>query len=100
MKSPKPPKVVPRSLLILRRRVLAEMRKPGQDRRPRFESDAELAHFLGVEPSHMSHFLRSQKPQNIRGVSWAVVDKLAEAFNLHIWELFYTDVPVDDWRVK
>jgi hypothetical protein len=96
---PSPPKPVPQSLLLLRRRVLEEMRKPGPDGRPRFESDAELAHFLGVQPSHISHFLRSTKLRNIRGVSWEIVDKLATVFDLQVWQLFYTDAPYT-WRTK
>ncbi len=88
-------------MLILRRRVLEELRKPkGQGGRPLFESDAALARFLEVDPSHISHFLRADKPKNIRGVGWETVDKLAVLFNLEIWELFYTHAPFDDWRVK
>ncbi len=101
MKPPRAPKPVPKSVLILRRRVLEELRKPkGPDRQRLFETDAELARFLDVHPSHISHFLRAPKPQNIRGLSWEAVDKLAEVFNLEIWELFYTHAPFDDWRVK
>jgi len=83
------------SLQILRRRVLEEMRKPGRDGRPRFASDAQLAQVLHVDPSHISHFLRSGK----RGVSWALVDQLATVFDLQIWQLFYTDAPYQ-WRTK
>ncbi len=87
-------------MLILRRRVLEELRKPrGPQKQPLFASDAELARFLGVRPSHISHFLRSNKLHNVRGVSWAVVDKLAHVFNLEVWELFYTHEPYE-WKTK
>jgi len=89
------PKSPPRSLQILRRRVREEMRKPGTDGQPRFRSDAQLARYLGVTDSHMSHFLRREN----RGVSWEIVDKLAEVFDLHVWQLFYMDVPYK-WRAK
>lgn len=96
------PKPIPRSLLILRRRVLEEMRAPGPDGQPRFASDTQLAHFLDVDPSHISHFLRSQSPENVRGISWALVDKLAAVFEIEIWQLFFVaaaTVPYK-WRAK
>lgn len=96
---PKVPKPVPRSLLILRRRVLEEMRKPGADGQPRFKSGAQLARFLDVDPSHISHVLRATRPENVRGVSWEVVDKLAAVFDLQVWQLFYIDAPYQ-WRSK
>ncbi len=97
--SSKAPKPVPRSLQILRRRVQEEMRTPGTDGQPRFRSGAQLARFLGVDPSHVSHFLSAERPENVRGVSWEVVDKLAAVFDLQVWQLFYTDAPYK-WRSK
>ena len=88
-------KLPPVSLQILRRRVREEMRRPGADGEPRFRSDAQLARWLGVKESTISHFLRTEK----RGVSWRVVDKLARAFDLQIWQLFYQDAPYK-WRSK
>lgn len=87
----KPPKPVPKSVLILRRRVLEELRKPRRHAHPAFESDAALGRFVGLRPSSVSHWLRSRHPHNIRGVSWQVVDRLALLFDLEIWELFYID---------
>lgn len=91
----KQPTAIPVSLSILRRRVREEMRKPGVDGQPRFKSDAQLARFLGVSGPALSHFLRTDR----RGVSWAMVDKLATVFDLQIWQLFYTDAPYH-WRSK
>ena len=93
--TPTQPKATPVSLQILRRRVLEEMRRPGADGRPRFASDAALARYLGVTSPALSHFLRTGR----RGVSWAMVDKLARVFDLQIWQLFYTDAPYR-WRTK
>ena len=93
--SAKPGKPPPQSLSILRRRVREEMRKPGANGEPRFKTDAQLARWLGLNDSAISHFLRSET----RGVSWAIVDKLAKAFDLQVWQLFYTDAPYK-WRTK
>jgi transcriptional regulator with XRE-family HTH domain len=95
VKAPTPPKPKAVSLQILRRRVRAEMRMPGPDGQPRFTSDAQLARYLGVTDSHISHFLRRET----RGISWELVDKLAGVFDLQIWQLFYTDAPYT-WRSK
>lgn len=95
MPPPTPAKPAARSLQILRRRVREEMRRPGADGLPRFKSDAQLARFLGVTGPALSHFLRSET----RGVSWAMVDKLADVFDLQVWQLFYTDAPYK-WRTK
>lgn len=91
----KPRKPAPVSLQILRQRVREEMRKPGVNGEPVFKSDGQLARFLGIKPSAVHHFIRSEK----RGVSWKVVDKLAKAFDLQIWQLFYRDAPYK-WRSK
>lgn len=99
-KPPAPPRTIPKSLLLLRRRVLEEMHRPiGPGKRPMFETDTQLARFLGVRPSHMSHFLRATEVENVRGVSWKVVDRLAVLFNLEIWELFYVAEDYK-WRTK
>ncbi len=71
------------------------MRRPGNDGEPRFKTDAQLAHFLGVKGPHVSLFLRSGK----RGISWALVDKLAQALEVEIWQLFYTNAPYK-WRSR
>jgi len=88
------------SLQILRRRVREEMQKPGADGRPRFTSGAQLARFLGVDPSHVSHFLKAQQPENVRGVSWELVDKLAEVFDLRVWQLFFVSDEPYKWKTK
>ena len=72
------------------------MRKPVQPAgEPRFTSDAQLARFVGLTDSHMSHFLRRET----RGVSWKVVDRFAKAFDLEIWQLFYRHAPYT-WQSK
>lgn len=71
------------------------MRKPRDNGEPLFASDAQLARYLGITDSHISHFLRRET----RGISWALVDKLAAVFDLQIWQLFYADAPYK-WRTK
>ena len=83
------------SLQILRRRVREEMRKPCTGGQPRFRTDAQLARFVGLTHSQMSLFLRKET----RGVSWRVVDRLATALDLQVWQLFYTDAPYT-WKTK
>lgn len=76
------------------------MRAPGADGKPRFTSGAALARFLDVDPSHISHFLKAQRPENMRGVSWEVLDKLAVVFDLQIWQLFFISNEPYKWRSK
>ncbi len=87
MPSGKPPDM-PRSLRILRQRVEEEMRKPGWSGRPQYESIRALARALDLDATHVSKFLRGNGT-NMRGVSWAVIDQLAAALNVQIWELFF-----------
>jgi hypothetical protein len=100
VKGPSIPKEVPKSLQILRRRILEERYKPGRDGKPRFASDADFARVLGVDPSHVSHVLRARKEPNRRGVSWALVDRLADALDVDIWELFFVSGEPYKWRTK
>lgn len=100
VKAQKPPRPVPMSLQILRRRVLEEMRAPGQNGQPRFRTDAQLARFLNVDPSHVSHFLRARNLADVRGVSWTMVDKLAAVFELQIWQLFFVSSEPYKWKSR
>jgi transcriptional regulator with XRE-family HTH domain len=93
------PKEIPRSGLVLRRRVLEEMRRPGKHGRPCFESDAELARIAGINQSHLSKFLHGEGA-NWRGLSMSAIERLAKAFNLQVWQLFFVSTEPYEWHAS
>jgi hypothetical protein len=93
------PRDIPRSGVILRRRVLEEMKRPGRDGRPLFETDVALARLVKMEQSHLSKFLHGTG-DNWRGVSLETIDLFAAVFDLDIWQLFHISGEPYKWRTK